>query len=858
MQICQLEVFSHGVKITGIEVSAMQVLREYALQLVQYKVEKVRQRFIRTAERVFAAATADRGEWRFHRHELPNLLEAFKSRGYLEGQHLKVIYVPDHPIAKIDVSMPKGWAPREEQLPIIEYGLADGRTKVITMQTGTGKCALNTELVRIPGGWKPMGEICVGDYVVTPEGTPTRVNAVFPQPERELLKVTFWDGRYSVVTPDHLWKVYYINTTIKQRWRVVTTEEMLRLLSMANPRVYVPLIDPEEQPVRDFVIPPYTLGTILGDGGLSSGGVKISKYDEQLKSRIENELPESMELRQNDAMTFSLSSKVRNAENPYRDELKRLGLWGKRSWEKHIPVEYLETSIEQRLQLLQGLMDTDGTSGKAGDGGSGSISYSSTSWNLITGVQYLVRSLGGLATISRRFPKYTYKGEVKEGRPAWVLNIRMKKPTQAFSLDRKKERVHDDGQYSDILKLRVRSVTPYGLGMSTCISVDNPDSLYVTNDFIVTHNTATSLKIVSLIGHRLMVTVLGRYLEKWKSDLIENYGLKPQELVVVRGQKQLHALLEAAHLGQLPTQLAAVLITTDTMVDYIDLYEKTKFVAMPKYLVPPERIYEVLSVGIRIIDECHQNFHANFKMDLYTHIDKGIYLSATLESDNQFIDKMYRIAYPMHLRMDGGKYQQYCNVVNVEYQLEDSRKVRFKNAKGQYSQNDYESWIMKDPGRLKNYLELIWNIAKVEYLSDYVEGQRLLILAGRTEMCSVIANYIDGRLADHTVSKYTSAEDYDVLMNSDVSVSTYGSAGTAVDIADLTTCICTIAMSASQGNLQILGRLRKLKRWPHRNPKFIYLTCLDVPPHRTYHEKKLALFKGKALSHTSMTSRFRV
>lgn len=509
MQICQVEVFSHGVKITGIEVSAMQVLREYALQLVQYKVEKVRQRFIRTAERVFAAATADRGEWRFHRHELPNLLEAFKSRGYLEGQHLKVIYVPDHPIAKIDVSMPKGWAPREEQLPIIEYGLADGRTKVITMQTGTGK-------------------------------------------------------------------------------------------------------------------------------------------------------------------------------------------------------------------------------------------------------------------------------------------------------------------------------------------------------------TATSLKIVSLIGHRLMVTVLGRYLEKWKSDLIENYGLKPQELVVVRGQKQLHALLEAAHLGQLPTQLAAVLITTDTMVDYIDLYEKTKFVAMPKYLVPPERIYEVLSVGIRIIDECHQNFHANFKMDLYTHIDKGIYLSATLESDNQFIDKMYRIAYPMHLRMDGGKYQQYCNVVNVEYQLEDSRKVRFKNAKGQYSQNDYESWIMKDPGRLKNYLELIWNIAKVEYLSDYVEGQRLLILAGRTEMCSVIANYIDGRLADHTVSKYTSAEDYDVLMNSDVSVSTYGSAGTAVDIADLTTCICTIAMSASQGNLQILGRLRKLKRWPHRNPKFIYLTCLDVPPHRTYHEKKLALFKGKALSHTSMTSRFRV
>lgn len=509
MQICQIEVFSHGVKVTGIQVAAMQVLREYALQLVQYKVEKVRQRFVRTAERVFAASTADRSEWRFHRHELPSLLEAFERRGYKQDLHVKMVYVPEFPLAKADVKMPATWVPRDDQGPIIEYITAEGHTKVVTLQTGRGK-------------------------------------------------------------------------------------------------------------------------------------------------------------------------------------------------------------------------------------------------------------------------------------------------------------------------------------------------------------TACALKAGEILGHRMLVTVLGRYMEKWKGDLIDNYNLKPQELVVVRGQKQLHTLLEAAHTGQLPTQLKAVLVSTDTMADYIALYEATRFIALPKHLVPPERIYEVLQVGFRIIDECHQNFHANFKIDLYTHIPKALYLSATLESDNQFIDKMYKVAYPMSMRVNGGKYVQYCNVVNIEYQLNEPDKVKYKNKKGQYSQNDYELWLMKDPKRLRNYLELIWNIAKVEYLSDYVEGQRLLILAGRTEMCGVIAKYIDDRLADHTVSKYTSEEDYDILMTSDVSVSTYGSAGTAVDIADLTTCICTIAMSASQANLQILGRLRELKLWPHRKPKFVYLTCLDVSSHRAYHEKKLELFKGKALTHTSMTSRFRV
>lgn len=859
MQICQIEVLSHGVKVTKIEVAAMQVLREYALQLIQYKVEKVRQQFIRTAERVFAASTADRTEWRFHRHELDNLLDAFKRRGYEIGKQINVIYVPLYPLAVLDAKMPDSWKAREEQIPVIDYIVSEGHTKIVTAQTGTGKATSLDCPVKVPGGWKRMGDIQVGDRVIAWDGTPTNVVAVYPQPEMQLYRVTFADGRSVKVCGQHLWKIYYINTTVNRRWQVVDTHEMKRLISMPNPRVYIPLPEPEDCPELDYVVPPYTMGVILGDGGISQGCLNITKPDEEVRSRIVSELHDSLVLTPRDHLTFALSKKPGTPINIYVTELRKLHLMGCKSNTKFIPEAYLRGSIEQRKALLQGLMDTDGTIGVVQETGKGGgVNYSTTSQKLAHDVQYLVRSLGGIASISNKQTYYTYKGVKKAGLPSFVVNIRVKKPSELFTVKRKADRTNDDNQYAGILKLRVKSIEPWEVAKSQCITIDHPDALFVVKDFVVTHNTAMALKGAEKIGHRLLVTVLGRYLEKWKSDLIDNYGLKPQELVVARGQKQLHTLLEAAHTGQLPKYLKAVLVTTDTIADYIALYEATKFIALPKHLVAPERIYEVLQVGFRIIDECHQNFHANFKIDLYTHIPKALYLSATLESDNPFIDKMYKVAYPMSMRVNGGKYIQYCNVVNIEYQLEDPRKVKYKNSKGQYSQNDYEQWIMKDAKRLKNYLELIWNIAKVEYLSDYVEGQRLLILAGRTEMCAAIAKYIDDRLVDHTVSKYTSAEDYDVLMTSDVSVSTYGSAGTAVDIANLTTCICTIAMSASQGNLQILGRLRQLKLWPHRKPKFLYLTCLDVPSHRAYHEKKRELFKGKALTHTSMTSRFRV
>jgi hypothetical protein len=687
------------VKVTKVEAPAALVLKDFTYSLVQYTMEKVRQRFVRTATRVFAARSEDKAEWRFHKHQYDKLLAEFTKRGYTLDQ-LEIIEHPLYPLATSQVKMPESWVAREDQGPIIDYIVEEGHTKVVTLQTGRGKLGDNRTLVKIPGGWKQLGDIRVGEYVIAPDGTHTKVLNVYPHGVSKLHRVLFEDGRFIYAGGEHLWKV---------------------------------LLDDSSEAVIDT--------NTIGD------------------------------------------------------------------WLKH---------NRCYIPFYKG--------GLLGEDHLDNANYVSTSKAAAIAHQQLVWQAGGVATLKEEDGLWSVTGSV----------------------------------YPDAPGLRIVSIEYSHEAPATCIEVDHPDALYVFENHVVTHNTACALKANERIGTRLLVMVLGRYFDKWKGDLIENYGLKPQELITVRGQKQLHSILEQADNDAIPDNCQAILVTTDTISDYIRLYEQTKFLGMPKYLVPPEDIYKELKVGFRILDECHQNFHANFKIDLYTHIPKALYLSATLESDDPFIDKMYQIAYPLHLRQNGGAYIKYTHVRNIEYQLLERKGLNFKNGKGQYSHIEYEKWIMRKPERLKRYLELIWSVVKHGFIAEYVEGQRCLLLAAQVEMCDAIAKYIDDRVGDLTVSKYTSDEDYEVLMTSDISVSTYGSAGTAVDIANLTVCILTTAVSGSQANLQIIGRLRQLKLWPTLKPKFFYLTCLDVPPHRNYHQKKMELFQHRVLSHTTLPTPMKV
>ena len=843
---CKLEVYSHYFKIYKVEPRMQQAIMQFARGLIQHKLEKVNGRFVKKGDRVFATKSFDFYEFRFNRNQLEEFLAVCESNGVRKEQ-MDITYMPLYAPEKAAVRLSESWVPRDNQVPIIDYIVSDGHIKVVTLQTGQGKAHPNNTPIKVPGGWKPIGDLKVGDLVTAPDGTSTEVTGVFPQGVKDIYRVAFWDGRYVDACAEHLWKVFYVNTSPAKRWKIVNTLEMLRLISMPNPRVYVQLIESEQTPDVILPIKPYTLGAILGDGCLTGDSITVTKGDVSLFRNIQAELPDSLHLVKADDLSYRISKVDRTDRNEYVAALTELGLMGKSSWEKSIPEIYLNASTQQREDLLRGLMDTDGTIGAKNAGCS--ISFSSSSLALAEGVVTLVRSLGGIASLSQRPAFYTYKGVKLEGRTHYRVNIRVKDACKLFSLDSKLERAKLGNQYSADLKLRVAMIADCGVSEATCISVAHPEHLYVAKDYIVTHNTSCGLKAAEIISNRLGIVVLGRYFDKWVTDVSAQYRLPKNRLLAIRGYKQLQQVLYSMAIE--PLDADVIIITSTTMQDYITHYEGSRFKDQEPWLVPPDRLWQHLGVGFRIIDEAHQHFHLNFTMDLYTHIPKALYLSATLEPDDPFIDRMYKIAYPMATRVNGGEYIKYCHVTAIGYRLAFKDKVRYKGFGGAYSHTTYEEWLMKKAKPLQNYLDLIYSVVENEYLNKREPGQKMLIFAGTVELCKLIRDDLKfrPRMKGVSIEKYTSEDPYEVIQSTDVVTTTLGSAGTAIDVPGLLCCLMTTSISGTQANLQAMGRLRELRAYPNSLPHFLYLYCLDIGKQVEYHDKKKRIFNGKVLSH---------
>lgn len=346
-----------------------------------------------------------------------------------------------------------------------------------------GKAQPYSEPIPTPGGWTTMGELKIGDSVFGSDGKPCKVTGVFEQGVKQTLDVQFSDNSRTTCDQDHLWK---IRRNSSKNWKVESLRQ-IRERNGDSPEsdlaVRIPLTDPVQYPEAQHVVSPYCLGAIIGDGGLSQNRVGFTTADPEILERVLRGHDVIAVPNGSSGMSYYLQAKVKWTKSALMTELERLGLHGKKSPEKFIPREYLQDSVENRWDLLRGLLDTDGSVyGKC------LIEFSTSSPRLASDIAELAESLGGKTRLRVRDTGYKNKeGVMVKCLTAYRVFI-SQLPDNPFYLKRKAERFY---QIKYKRTRTLKTITPGREERCRCIAVDSHDNTYLTRNFIVTHNSVS-------------------------------------------------------------------------------------------------------------------------------------------------------------------------------------------------------------------------------------------------------------------------------------------------------------------------------------------------------------------------------
>lgn len=410
--------------------------------------------------------------------------------------------------------------------------------------------------IMTPNGWTTMGEIQKGDEIMAYDGTVCKVLETYDQGESEVFKVGTNDGRETYCCDNHAWftqtlsewkmgKHGSIKSFLEIRNSLYGSKDNKRLSKRLNHAI--PFCAPIQYNPQEYIIQPYTMGALLGDGWFTHYvGICSTDYDipERVKKEINSigcDLDLSKFKNDGSCISYTISSNVVNnkpskrieftnidsgekilfnnrvdcldyfqdmtqerfyklkdgdvyhnhivkilqkvnSTNPIKNEIIKLGLYKKRANEKFIPEIYKYGSVEQRIALLNGLMDTDGCAS-----GAYSMFYTASP-QLASDVVDLVRSLGGTTNIRIRDRGDGYREidgcQIKHNYLSYECRISLNN-INPFFLKRKADKYKSNYLH----KIKIESCQSIGTMQTKCIKIDHPSHLYITDDFIVTHNT---------------------------------------------------------------------------------------------------------------------------------------------------------------------------------------------------------------------------------------------------------------------------------------------------------------------------------------------------------------------------------
>lgn len=390
--------------------------------------------------------------------------------------------------------------------PQTEFLAAPEREVLYGGAAGGGKGVPKYMKVLTNFGWKEIGSLKLGDKICATDGTLQKIIGYHERGVQPMYKLTWSDRETTVCDADHIWVGWFGGKPTKRSGesffgeatsKKITTQQIAEYYTKRNDkrRFTIPLMSkPALFTVQGVLkgpskfikreLPAYTLGVLLGDGCITTKSISFYTADAEITARVQLQLFEYF----GDEYTVRYSAnKDKQGGDVYlpRSLSKYLAdyeLLGTYSHSKFIPRIYKLASVDERWDLVRGLMDTDGWAEEDGN-----AFYTTVSETLRDDFIELVRSLGCLASYTTKYPTYTYKNEKKKGRTAYTIRIKCRTPEELFTLERKKARVK--GKEYQSLGIYLESIELVEPQETVCITVSHPNSLFIIDKYRVTHNS---------------------------------------------------------------------------------------------------------------------------------------------------------------------------------------------------------------------------------------------------------------------------------------------------------------------------------------------------------------------------------
>lgn len=345
--------------------------------------------------------------------------------------------------------------------------------------------------------------------------------------------------------------------------------------------------------------------------------------------------------------------------------------------------------------------------------------------------------------------------------------------------------------------------------------------------------TLCAIYAMHKLGMKTILIMKGGFIPQWVGELESMLELEEGDLVVAGDTPGLIRIMRDNI--EDPSTSKIILVANGLMRNYIKDMEAKNYKSK-KYPCKPDDFYESMGIGLVIRDEVHMEFHSVYRQFLYQHVYKSISLSATFMAKAPVASAMMEYTHPLDVRNDGGGIDKYIKVTAVEYGMLNGANIRCAGSMG-YNHTVFENSIMQKPKLRKRYFDLIHKRFNSDYFIRRTSNDhKCMVFFATVDMCESFVEYLSDIYPRLTINKYTAEDPESHLYESDVVVTTIGSAGTGKDVRGLITTILTVSIDSPVAVVQTTGRLRKPKDGTEM--RLVYLYCRDIKKQVDYHHNK--------------------